>query len=112
MTGVEAEPYAAFGERPGVRVEVFDESKTYGYSNLFQVKLRVVALFAGSDERYERTLEKLGVLDHDVARVRDELLAGFEARALPYLSRSDFAEKLADRRRQEQRTVVRFPVPG
>lgn len=104
-----SQPFASYGKEPGVRVEVFNESRPYGYSNLFHVKLRVVARFSEEEERYERTLERLGVSDADLARVRAELLASFEARALPYLFRPDFLTKLADRRRRERRKVVHFP---
>lgn len=88
---------------------MFNNSRPYGYSNLFHVKLRVVAHFEGCDERYERTLERLGVPDRDLGRVRAEMLESFEASSLPYLLRADFPQKLAERRAREQRTVVRFP---
>jgi hypothetical protein len=106
---VESQPFASFGEKSGVRVDVFNESRPYGYSNLFHVKLRVVARFSKEEEGYERILERLGVSDVDLSRVRAELLANFEARALPYLLRPDFPTKLSDHRRRERRKVVHFP---
>ena len=110
MSRMVPQPFATYGAEPGVCVQVFDESRPYGYSNLFHVKLRVVARFSPDGETYERTLERLGVSDLDLARVRAELLASFEARSLPYLLHPDFPEKLSERRRRESRRVVPFPV--
>jgi hypothetical protein len=111
LTGVEAEPFVSYSVQPGVRIDVFNESKPYGYSNVFHVKLRVVARFAGSEAPYERTLERLGVSDRDLVRVRTEMLESFEACSLPYLLRADFPKKLAAYRQRERRSVVHFPVP-
>ena len=107
---MENQPFASYGKDSGVLVEVFNESRPYGYANLFHLKLRVVARFPEEAEPYERVLERLGVSDVDLGRVRNELLESFEARALPYLLRPDFPAKLSDSRRRERRKVVHFSV--
>lgn len=91
-----------------MRVEVRDESSPYAYSNLWHVKLRVVAHFL-DNEAYERVLERMGVFDQDRDRVRSELVDTFEATALPYLFRPDFPQRAAERRRREKDKVVGFP---
>jgi hypothetical protein len=104
-----ATPLATYGEEGGVRVEVHDESTPYAYSNLFHLRLRVVARQAGEEEAYERLLERMGVADVDRARVRDELLGSFEATALPYLLRPDFSRRFAEHRERSTSQVRRFP---
>ncbi|MBI5017457.1 MAG: hypothetical protein HZB55_18460 [Deltaproteobacteria bacterium] len=101
-------PLTVCREVGGVRVEVCDESAPYAYSNLWHVKLRVVAHFPET-EAYERVLERMGVYDQDRARVRGELIGTFEATALPYVLRPDFPQRAEERRRRETDKVVRFP---
>lgn len=111
MNAVAEAPLVSYDAGGGARVEVFDESRTYGYANLFQVRLRVCACFPGAGEPYERVLERLGVLQADVPRVRGELVEEFARNALPYLQRADFAQKHAAYRNRLQRgTIVPFPV--
>lgn len=101
-------PLAVYEGAEGIHVEVHDESTPYAYSNLFHVKLRVVARLPG-EEAYERPLERMGVYDEDLARVQADLLRNFETHALPYLLRSDFPLRLAERREREKAKVLRFP---
>jgi hypothetical protein len=98
----EAEPFALLDGPEGTRVEVFDETRPYGYKNLFTVALRVVATFPASGERFERTLERTGVFEEEVAAARAELLDNFRVNGLPYLFRKDFAHKLALARGREK----------
>lgn len=98
----ETEPFARLDGPEGVRVEVFDESRRYGYKNLFTVALRVCVSFPGGGERFERTLERTGVFEEDVAAARSELLDNFRVNGLPYLFRKDFAQKLALARGREK----------
>jgi hypothetical protein len=102
-------PLAVYEGEGGVRVEVCDESTPYAYSNLFHVKLQVVARFPGEEEAYERLLERMGVYDVDRKRVREEMLRNFEANALPYLLRRDFPRRIAEHRQRSKAKVVRFP---
>lgn len=88
---------AAFNGPGGVRVEVRDETRPYGYSNIFTVKLRVEATFPGADERFVRHLEKMGVFTDGLEAARDELIASFRETGLPYLFREGFVEQLARR---------------
>ena len=97
-----AEPFARFDGPDGLRVEVFDESRHYGYRNLYIVALRVAASFPGSGERFERTLERMGVFEEDVAAARAELLENFRRNGLPYLFREGFAQKLAEARQRKK----------
>lgn len=98
----EAEPFALLDGPDGTRVEAFDESRPYGYKNLFTVALRVCASFPGSGERFERTLQRMGVFEEDVAAVRTELLENFRRSGLPYLFREGFAQKLTAARQREK----------
>lgn len=93
----------------GVVVTMQDETATYGYANLFHVKLRVFVRVPGEMEPRERILERMGVWEEDMERVRRELLASFEKHTLPYLSRSDFPERLRAFRKASERKVVSFP---
>lgn len=93
----------------GARVEILDETAPYGYANVFHVRLRVVACFAGVPETYERVLERLGVSEADLERVKVELIGGFEATALPYLFGPDFPARFAERCRRERAKVIPFP---
>jgi len=102
-------PLATFEGRAGVQVEVYDETKPYAYSNIFQVMLRVVARFPGEEEPYERVLARIGIHDFDVERVKADMLANFEASSLPYLVRPDFSRRLADHRERESRKILFFP---
>ena len=103
---------ASYEGAGGARVEVRDESEPYGYANVFHVKLRVLARYPGAEEPYERLLERMGVQDGDLERVRSELLRGFESTSLAYLLRADFPERLAERREKTRAKVPRFPVPS
>lgn len=101
-------PLATYEGAGGSVVEVHDESAPYGYANVFHVKLRVRARYSGTDEPYERLLERMGVQDGDLERVRSDLLRSFEATALGYLLRPDFPSRLAARRQAARAKVVPF----
>jgi hypothetical protein len=92
----------------GVQIEVCDESAPYVYANIFHAKLRVVARIPGSNECYERTLERMGVYVDELDRARSELLAGFENTTLPYLLEPDFPARFAENRRRAPRRVARY----
>lgn len=102
------EALATFAEG-STHVEVFDESSPYAYANLFHVKLRVVARFEGVDEPFERALERMGVQEAELARVKEELLAHFRAGTLPYLGHPGFPARLAEHQRRQARKVIPFP---
>ena len=105
------EVLASYGGADGPRVEVHDESEPYGYANVFHVKLRVRASFPGVGEPYERLLERMGVQDGELDRVRSDLLRAFESTALGYLLRDDFPERLAERRERTRAKVLPFRRP-
>lgn len=101
-------PLATYQGTGGSVVEVHDESAPYGYANVFHVKLRVRARFPGTEEPYERVLERMGVQAGDLGRVRSDLLTSFETTALGYLLRPDFPGRLAERQRSARAKVVPF----
>ena len=68
---------AHFNGPNGERVEVRDETHTYGYQNIFTIKLRVEATFPDSEEQFVRHLEKMGVHADDVEQARSELIEAF-----------------------------------
>jgi hypothetical protein len=78
----------------GVRVDIYDESVPYAYSNIFWVKLRIVGCFPGSDEPFERRLEKMGVFSEDLEATKKTLVDSFRKSALPYLAKAGFGEKM------------------
>jgi hypothetical protein len=100
---------ARFTGPNGVEVEVFDRSRNYGYADVFQVRLRAVVRVPGEGLVHERDMERMGVPSHAVAEVRDDLLASFEARVLPYLFRPDFPRRLAERQPRPRGVVLAFP---
>jgi len=102
---------ARFSGDNGVAVDVYDESSTYGYANLFRVRLRVVAQVPGCLQPHERTLERLGVPAEDVERSQRDLLEHFRENALPYLLRPDFPLRFAEHQRRSRGAVIRFPAP-
>lgn len=101
-------PIAVFEGASGARVEIFDESRPYGYFNLFQVILRVLARFPGDCEPYERVLRRTGVYEEELEAVRRDMLARYRANTLPYLLRADFSERLAAKRARERCKVLAF----
>jgi hypothetical protein len=94
-------------EGPGVRVEVCDATRCYGYLDVFAVKLQVTARFAPSGLVYERTLEKMGVSDKELDAVKAQLLASWESAEWRYLQRPEFVERL-----QAHRSRVKTPAAG
>ncbi len=96
------EPVFSFEGPEGVKVEVFDESSTYAYQNIFYVKLRVEGTFAGSGEKFARTLEKMGVFAEDLEATKAALIDSFKATALPYLLKSGFASRLKEAKEAEK----------
>ncbi len=91
-------PLAVFEGGNGVKVEIFDRTSNYAYSNIHHVKLEVVAGFPATDERFTRTLEKMGVFDEELEQTKAELIGAFKTNGLQYLLRDGFGEKLAVRR--------------
>ena len=85
---------ARFEGPNGVQVEVRDETRAYGYQNIFTVKLRVEATFPGREETFVRHLEKLGVFAEDLDKARGALIESFRKTGLPYLFREGFGEQL------------------
>lgn len=49
----------------------------------------------GASVRFERTLEKMAVLDAELGGVRQELLENFAANVLPYIIGPDFPRRFA-----------------
>ena len=78
----------------GVRVEIRDLTCNYGYQNIFKVTLEVTATFPGTDEVFERKLEKMGVFAKDLDATRRQLVEAFKATGLPYLTKQGFANRL------------------
>jgi hypothetical protein len=89
-------PFAVLEGPGGTRVEVFDLTSPYAYTNVFWVRLKFVATFAGAAEgsTFERMVERLGVNEIDLDRTRDEMIAAFSQTCLPYLFREDFCAKM------------------
>jgi hypothetical protein len=106
---VGSQPIELSGIEGGVRVEVYDESRPYGYSNRYQVVLRIVARFPGGGDPYETVLTRTSVQDAALQDVKDAVVADFRASALPCLLRPDFPARLAAHRQREQRKVLQFP---
>ncbi|MBI5446842.1 MAG: hypothetical protein HY900_37210 [Deltaproteobacteria bacterium] len=102
------EVVALFEGENGARVVVYDETRPYGYANLFHARLRVVGSFGEGGERYERVLERLGVLDSELAVARRDMLENFKASALPYLLRPEFPRRLSEYRSRTRRKVIAF----
>jgi hypothetical protein len=90
----ETKLYESIEGPDGVRVEIWDESAPYAYSNIFWVKLRIVGCFPGVSEPFERRLEKMGVFAEDLEATKRGLVDSFKNSALPYLTRSGFGEKM------------------
>ncbi len=90
-----SKPIAEFTGENGVKVEVFDRSRTYAYKNIYHVKLDVVARVPGCAEPFTRKLEKMGVFEEQLAETVKGLLESFEKTGLGYLMRPDFAERYA-----------------
>jgi hypothetical protein len=78
----------------GVRVEIRDLTCNYAYQNIFKVTLEVTATFPGTDEVFERKLEKMGVFAEDLDATRRQLVEAFKATGLPYLTKQGFANRL------------------
>jgi len=90
-----AAPLARFEGENGAVVEIFDQTRPYGYQNLFVVRLAVRGSFPGGEERFERLLERMGVYEEELDAARKALVEEFQTTALPYLFRADFSERLA-----------------
>jgi hypothetical protein len=93
----------------GVEVEVRDETVRYGYANIFHVRLRVEGRVPGAPGPYLRRLERMGVYEHGLDRVRGELLAGFESQSIPYLFSAEFPRRFARHLERQRQTVARLP---
>lgn len=102
------EPIEVFEGEGGVRVEIHDESRPYGYANLYHARLRVVARFPEAAEAYERVLERLGVIDAQLPAARRDLIENFKASALPYLFHAGFSRRLSEHRARKRPKVVSF----
>ena len=75
-------------------VEIRDLTRNYGYQNIFKVSLAVTATFPGTDEVFERTLEKMGVFAEDLDESRRLLMEAFKETGLPYLLKQGFANRM------------------
>lgn len=89
-------PYRVFEGPGGATVEVYDLTSAYAYQNIFWVKLKIVGRFPGFEQTFERVIERMGVFEEDLERVREEMLASFRETGLAYLFRPDFAKKLSE----------------
>ena len=87
-------PFETLTTPEGVRVEIRDLTRNYGYQNIFKVSLQVSATFPGTDESFERTLEKMGVFAEDLDTTRRQLIEAFKQTGLPYLMKQGFANQL------------------
>ncbi len=108
MSPTAERPRVCLYDQDGLRVEVRDESKPYGYANLCRVRLRVIAHFDHA-EPYEKVLERMGIGEEDVGRVQDEMLDRFRRSVLSYLSRPNFPARLGEYRARCRRKIVAFP---
>lgn len=88
------EPVRSFTGERGTKVEIRDLTRAYAYKNIHHVVLEVTASFSGTDEKFTRTLEKMGVFDEDLEITKKELMDAFEQNGLSYLMRPEFPIKL------------------
>ncbi|GAB6062259.1 hypothetical protein [Deferrisoma palaeochoriense] len=97
----------------GVVVELREARTPYGFENLLEVKVTLVARIPGAKRPYRYELRRLGVGTDQADEVVGHLAGRCRSNLVPYLFRASFPERYRAAEERERHRVIPFgPARG